>query len=197
MFPSYEPGFAIWFTGLPSSGKTVISQRVCEILAHMGKTIVLYDSDDLRAFLTPAPVYTDEERDWFYGVIVHLAGHLAESGVNVAVSATAQRRHYRANARLRIERFIEVYLDCPEEICRARDPKGLWKRSDSGEIKSLPGAGAPYEAPLLSEVRIDAGSVPIDGAAYQVLDKLEELGFIEKGCDRGNDDRSKGKTVSL
>lgn len=180
MFLSVEPGFAIWFTGLPSSGKTAVSRKVCELLAAMGTKIVLYDSDDLRSFLTPAPVYTDEERDWFYGVIVHLAGRLAESGVNVAVSATAHRRFYRANARLHIERFIEVYLDCPEDICRARDPKGLWKKSDSGEIKELPGAGIPYEAPLFPDVHIDAGNVSIYDAAYQVLNELVKHSFLKK-----------------
>jgi len=97
MNPAAKSGFAVWFTGLPSSGKTVMAEKMCEMLSERGVTVVLFDSDELRRVLTPRPVYTDEERDWFYGVVVYLAEHLTESGVNVVISATAPRRFLPCN----------------------------------------------------------------------------------------------------
>jgi adenylylsulfate kinase-like enzyme len=125
-------------------------------------------------------LYTDEERDWFYGVLVYLAEHLTESGVNVAICATAPRRYYRATARLHIERFAEVFVDCPEAICRSRDPKGLWKKADRGEIRNLPGAGVCYEKPSLPEIHVETGRSAVADEACAVLRGLEVLGFIDR-----------------
>ncbi len=197
MCPATGSGFAVWFTGLPSSGKTVMAEKLCEILVERGIEAVLFDSDDLRRILTPRPVYTEEERDWFYGVIVYLAEHLTESGVNVIISATAPRRYYRASARLHIEKFAEVFVDCPETLCRSRDPKGLWKRAECGEIKSLPGAGIPYEEPSLPEIRIATARTSISEGAHRVLDGLDSLGFLERRHDKAKSRSSDGKIIFL
>lgn len=197
MNPAAKSGFAVWFTGLPSSGKTVMAEKMCGILSERGVTVVLFDSDELRRVLTPRPVYTDEERDWFYGVVVYLAEHLTESGVNVVISATAPRRYYRATARLHIEKFAEVFVDCPEALCRARDPKGLWKKADRGEIRSLPGAGIPYEKPSSPEVRIDTARTSVTDGARRVLSGLEALGFIDKGHDKVKRRSVDGKIIFL
>ncbi|HBL23506.1 MAG TPA: adenylyl-sulfate kinase [Deltaproteobacteria bacterium] len=197
MNPAAKSGFAVWFTGLPSSGKSVMAEKMCGILSERGVTVVLFDSDELRRVLTPRPVYTDEERDWFYGVVVYLAEHLTESGVNVVISATAPRRYYRATARLHIEKFAEVFVDCPEALCRARDPKGLWKKADRGEIRSLPGAGIPYEKPSSPEVRIDTARTSVTDGARRVLSGLEALGFIDKGHDKVKRRSVDGKIIFL
>ena len=195
--PAAGSGFAVWFTGLPSSGKTVMAEKLCEMLAEQGIEAVLFDSDDLRRVLTPRPVYTEEERDWFYEVIVYLAEHLTESGVNVIISATAPRRYYRASARLHIEKFAEVFVDCPETLCRLRDTKGLWKRADTGEIRTLPGAGILYEEPSLPEIRIAAARTSIVDGAHRVLDGLDSLGFLEKRQDKARSRSSDGKIIFL
>lgn len=195
--PAEKSGFAVWFTGLPASGKTSIAEKMCQILTEQGVTVVLFDSDELRKVLTPRPRYTDEERDWFYSIVIYLAEHLTESGVNVAISATAPRRYYRATARLHIEKFAEVFVDCPESLCRARDPKGLWKRADSGEIKTLPGTGVPYEKPSLPEIRIETAHTSVSSGAYRVLKGLEGLGFLNKGFGKGKARSSDGKVIFL
>jgi len=197
MNPAVKSGFAVWFTGLPSSGKTVMAEKLCGILSERGVTVVLFDSDELRRVLTPRPVYTDDERDWFYGVVVYLAEHLTESGVNVVISATAPRRYYRATARLHIEKFAEVFVDCPEALCRERDPKGLWRKADRGEIRSLPGAGIPYERPSSPEVLIDTAHTSVTDGARRVLRGLEALGFVDKGHDKVRKHSVDGKIIFL
>lgn len=173
-----RPGFALWLTGLPSSGKTSLAQALSRLLLERGITVQILDSDELRRRLTPKPSYSLEERDWFYGVIAYLAELLTANGVNVLVAATAPRRAYRQAARERMGRFAEVYVECPPEVCRARDPKGLWARADRGEIATLPGGGTPYEAPEAPEVRVDTARFSAEGAARCVQRQLDRAGFL-------------------
>jgi adenylylsulfate kinase len=173
------PGFAIWLTGLPSSGKTTLANALVLLLSERGISVQILDSDDLRKRLTPHPTYSHEERDWFYHMVIFLAELLTENGVNILISATGSRRAYRDEARTRIKRFVEVYVDCPEEECRKRDSKGLWKQADKGEITGLPGAGVPYEPPSSPEVTVDTAQLSIEEAAHHLLNELEKQGLFQ------------------
>jgi adenylylsulfate kinase len=178
MLRRIQPGFGIWLTGLPSSGKTTLAHALSRLLAERDIGVQLLDSDDLRRKLTPNPTYSDEERDWFYDMVTFLAALLTDNGVNVAVAATAPRRAYREAARERLARFAEVYVHCPPEKCRARDPKGLWERADRGEIATLPGAGVPYEPPEHPEVFVDTAHLSTEEAARRILGGLDEQAFF-------------------
>lgn len=171
-------GFAIWLTGLPSSGKTTLARAIEELLSERGIRVQILDSDDLRKVLTPNPSYSKQERDWFYHVLVYIAGLLTDNGVNVVIAATGPRREYRQAARMRMPRFVEVYLHCPKQLCKERDPKGLWKKAESGEINNLPGLGAPYQAPPSPEVTVHTDNLSPQDAAHHILEKLREIGFF-------------------
>jgi adenylylsulfate kinase len=173
-----QPGFAVWLTGLPSSGKTALACALSHLLAERGIAVQLLDSDDLRCKLTPKPTYSDEERSWFYDTVTFLSGLLTDNGVNILIAATAPRRAHREAARDRIARFAEVYVACSPEMCRARDPKGLWERADKGEIATLPGAGVPYEPPEYPEVRVDTAHLSIEESARLILGQLDEQAFF-------------------
>ena len=173
-----QPGFAIWLTGLPSSGKTSLAHALSHLLLERGVAVQVLDSDDLRQRLTPNPTYSPKERDWFHDVVTFLVELLTDNGVNVLIAATASRRAYREAARARIKRFAEVYVECSPEVCQARDPKGLWKRADKGEITALPGLGTPYERPRSPEVRVDTTRLSIENAAQQILHQLDLQSFF-------------------
>lgn len=172
-----DRGFAVWLTGRPAAGKSTLAAELKRLLAEEGVAAQILDSDELRNLLTPRPVYTDEERQWFYGMIVFLAELLTENGVNVLIAATGPRREYRDNARRRIARFAEVHVDCPVELCRQRDPKGLWRRLDRGEIRGLPGADLPYEAPAAPEFAVDTSRLTIPEAGRRLREALRRMGF--------------------
>jgi adenylylsulfate kinase len=174
------PGFAIWLTGLPSSGKTTLARVLSDLLAERGISVQVLDSDELRARLTPNPQYSPEERDWFYEMITLLAELLTVNGVNCMIAATAPRRAYREWARNHISRFAEVYVDCQPDVCQERDPKGLWKQARQGEITSLPGSGTPYEPPEAPEGHVDTGRLSREDAAQQILDQLDRQGFFSR-----------------
>ena len=173
-----NPAFVIWFTGLPASGKTTLARSTQNLLVERGIHAILVDSDDWRAVLTPQPEYTEAEREWFYGVIGHLATWLANNGVNVMVAATANRRLYRDRVRQQIERFAEVYVYCPLAVCRERDPKGIYALVQEGQAENVPGVGSVYEAPLAPEAVVDTSNSPPDEAAESVAGQLQRAGII-------------------
>ena len=141
-----EP-FAVWITGLPASGKSTLAKALKGELSARSVEAAILESDELRRVLTPKPRYDEEERDTFYGAMVHIGLLLLRHGVPVIFDATANRRRYRDRARGLIPRFYEVYVDTPLEVCRSRDPKGLYRAAPG----SLPGLQAPYEPPLHPE----------------------------------------------
>ena len=175
-FPQAEaPGWALWLTGLPASGKTTLARTLRRKLAEQGVECVILDSDEVRRVLTPNPTYTSEERDRFYRGLVDLAWLLTRYGVNVIIAATATWRAYRQAARQILHPFAEVYVRCPLEVCKQRDPKGLYARAEAGEITNLPGVGVPYEEPEHPAVVVDTDRLSPEEAAERVLAALPML----------------------
>ncbi len=168
-----KKGFVLWFTGLPSSGKTTVATGTAEILRRRNLPVQVLDSDELRDVLTPQPSYDEPEREWFYGVLVFLGVLLIEHGVSVLIAATAHRRSYRDRARDQIERFAEILVRCSPQTCRHRDRKGLYARAERGQIHGLPGIHRPYEPPRQPELVIDTEQHDLESCTSQVVSFLE------------------------
>lgn len=145
-------GVVVWFTGLPSSGKSRLAARVYDALRERGQAAVLLDGDEVRGWLVPAPGYDAAGRDAFYETLARMAAALARQGPVVLVAATAHRAAYRAVARVLAPRFVEVFVDVPAAECAERDPKGLWAAARRGELADLPGLDAGYERPAHPDV---------------------------------------------
>jgi adenylylsulfate kinase len=170
--------FAVWITGLPASGKSSLASALKTQLAARGIDVAVLESDELRRTLTPDRGYDEKERDGFYHQLVYLGILLVSHGVPVIFDATANRRAWREEARRAISDFLEVYVDCPTEICEARDPKGIYRRAKSGEISSLPGLQMEYEPPETPEIAVRGDRENPDSAARRVIGKLIEKGLI-------------------
>ncbi len=174
--------FAVWFTGLPGSGKTAIASRAAAILKKKGIDVKILQLDEIRRVLTPTPKYTDEERDIVYASLAYMAKLLAECGVNVFIDATANRRKYRDTARKMIPQFAEVYIRCSLEVCMEREarrkaafsPKGIYKKSAQTGA-AVPGVNIPYEEPLNPEIVIDSDKMKPDESARKVTDGILAL----------------------
>ena len=172
-----EQGFAVWLTGLPASGKSSITRELVKQLQARGVTAVVLESDAMRKVLTPEPSYSGEERDRFYRALASIGEVITRSGTNVIFDATANRREYRDRARRLINKFIEVYVACPLEVCAKRDPKGLYARAALKKTTTMPGLQAAYEPPLKPDLTLD-GQAPPETGAVLVLDKLKQLLYI-------------------
>lgn len=170
-------GIVLWFTGLPSSGKSTLAHRLEVLFEQAGVPVQVLDSDELRSWLTPDPDYSEEERDWYYQAIQEIARILSSNGVHVLIAATAPKRAYRDKARALFPHFAEVYVQCPLTVCQKRDPKGLWKKAGEGKIQRLPGAGSPYEVPLDPEITVDTSQKSVDESVQTIIDRLGDLGI--------------------
>ena len=174
------PGFAVWITGLPSSGKSTITRALVEALSARGVDAAVLESDTLRQVLTPRPTYSHEERETFYRVMAYIGSLLVKHGVPVVFDATANRRAYRAAAREAIDRFLEVYVECPLDVCVARDPKGIYQKARSGGASTVPGVQAAYEPPAPADVVVSGNSGSPAIAADTIVRALEDKGYIAR-----------------
>ncbi len=174
--------FAVWFTGLPGSGKTVIASRTAFILKKKDIDVKILQLDEIRRVLTPNPRYTDEERDIVYASLAYMAKLLTECRVNVFIDATANKRKYRDAARSIIPQFAEVYIRCSLQICMEREakrkaafsPRGIYKKSAQAGA-TVPGINVPYEEPLKPEIVIDSDIMKPDDSAKIVSDAIIAL----------------------
>jgi adenylylsulfate kinase len=175
-----ETGFAVWITGLPASGKSTVTAALQKELALRGLNVAVLESDALRKILTPRPRYDEEERNVFYGALAHVGQLLTEHGVSVIFDATANRRAYRDRARHAIARFLEVFVDCPLDVCMSRDPKGIYRRGREGSAAGVPGMDAVYEPPEAPDVTVRGDAEDPPGAARRIVDKLIETGYVKE-----------------
>ncbi|MFQ5989529.1 MAG: adenylyl-sulfate kinase [Candidatus Methylomirabilales bacterium] len=171
-------GFAVWITGLPASGKSTVATALARELSTRGIDVAVLESDALRRIFTPDPRYSEEERDIFYGAMTHVGQLLTEHGVPVIFDATANRRAYRDRARQHIPRFVEVYVDCPLDVCMNRDPKGIYHKAQQGEATTVPGLQSAYEPPENPEVRVRGDREAPEMAARRVVAILMEKGYL-------------------
>ena len=166
--------FAVWLTGLSGSGKSAIAQALARELHARRIDAAVLESDTLRKQITPHARYDDAERDFFYAALVELGAFIVKGERPVIFDATANRRRYRDAARARIAHFCEAYVDTPIGVCRARDPKGLYRTAGN-----LPGVQAAYEPPLAAEVVLDGEHAAPEQSAAEVVAHLEARGWLQ------------------
>jgi len=165
--------FAVWLTGLSGSGKSAIARELVELLHARGVEAARLESDVMRSQLTPFPRYDEADRDFFYGALAQIGAALTTQGRPVIFDATANRRRYRDAARERIARFMEVYVDTPLEVCKARDTKGLYRAG-----AALPGVVAGYEPPLKPELVVHGELGTPRESAERIADALSARGWL-------------------
>jgi bifunctional enzyme CysN/CysC len=134
----------------------------------------MLDGDNVRHGLTKDLGFTDVDRVENIRRVGEVAKLMTEAGLIVLCSFISPFRAERRMVRDLVEdgEFIEVFVDTPIEECIARDPKGLYKRAQAGEIKNFTGIDQAYEAPENPDVRLMAGQLSADVLAQQIIDKL-------------------------
>ena len=179
MSEAQKEGWCVWVTGLPGSGKSVVSEALHSLLERKGIHAQILASDALRKVLTPKPTYSLEERDIVYATLVYIAKLLTKNGVNVIIDATGNLRRYRENARKQITRFMEAYLECPLEVCFQREskrgktyeaPKQIYAKALEGKAPTVPGVGQPYEPPLNPEITLDTTKFTPEKCAEKIFE---------------------------
>jgi len=173
-----DQGVVIWFTGVPASGKSTIAAAVEAQLRAEGLSVENLDADEVRSNLSPNLGYTAEARDENTKRLAWMSQMLSKHGVNVIVAAVSPLRSHRDRARGWCPNFVEVFVDCPLEVCQQRDPKGLYARAARGEVSDIAGMHMPYEAPDNPEVHCSTHLGTVQDCAEAVLIKLKKLGYL-------------------
>ena len=170
----------LWFTGLSGSGKSTVACAVEKLLFANGCRTYILDGDNVRQGLNKNLTFAPEDRVENIRRIGEVANLMTQAGI---ITLTAFISPYRADrdrvrALLPEGRFIEVFVDCPIDICESRDPKGLYQKARNGEIKDFTGVNAPYEAPLNPEVTVDTAEQDIEECAKKIFEALQERGIV-------------------
>ncbi len=174
-------GAVIWFTGLPSSGKSTIAHALEYELYKRGCRTYVLDGDNIRHGLNKDLGFSAKDREENIRRIGEVAKLFADAGLIVLTAFISPYRADREKARkLNPKNFIEVYVKCSLEVCEQRDPKGLYKKARKGEIPEFTGVSAPYEEPENPELVIDTGRLSVDESVSLIMKYLEDKGIIRK-----------------
>jgi adenylylsulfate kinase len=168
--------WAIWITGPPGSGKSVIARGVEAELRALGQPVTRLELDEIRKSITPVPRYTDSERDIVYRALGYVAALLVETGTPVLIDATAHRRIWRDLVREAVPHFAEVELACPLAICQERErerasghaPRNIYRQAGRPGA-TVPGVDVPYEVALAPELLIDTSVHTVGESVDQVV----------------------------
>lgn len=166
----------MWLTGLPGSGKTTIARELEPELKKRGLCVEVLDGDEIRQNLSKGLGFSREDRETHLKRVTYVAKLLSRNGVAVIAAFISPYRNIREYARKETTNFIEVYVKCSVEACAKRDPKGLYKKASSGQIKDLTGPQDLYEEPLQPDLVVDTEKLDLRESVDTILAKLEELG---------------------
>ena len=175
-----QKGCVIWFTGLSGSGKSTLANAVEHVLHQQRHHTYVLDGDNVRHGLNKNLGFSPEDREENIRRIGEVAKLFSDAGTIVMTAFISPYRADRDQARALIAegRFVEVFVECPLEVCEERDTKGLYKKARAGEIKEFTGISAPYEPPLNPEVKIDTAELSIEACASAVVSALVKTGLV-------------------
>jgi len=173
-------GVVLWFTGLPSSGKSTLAHQLERTLFERNCNAYVLDGDNIRHRLNKDLSFAPEDRKENIRRIGEVANLFADAGVITIAAFISPYREDRDQARALNDpgRFFEVYCKCSLETCEQRDPKGLYRRARKGEVEAFTGISAPYEEPENPEVLVETDRCSLDACVYQIVDYLEKQGII-------------------
>lgn len=182
-----QKGATIWLTGLSGSGKSTVSVALEQMMFKKGYLVYRLDGDNIRHGLNHNLGFTAEDRKENIRRISEVAKLMGDAGIIVPSAFISPYIADRTVAREIHEKagipFVEVYVDVPLDVAESRDPKGLYKKARSGEIKNFTGISAPYEAPVNPEVKIDTSKLSVNECAEKILEYLVEKNIVEKRDD--------------
>jgi adenylylsulfate kinase len=172
-------GFTVWLTGMLGAGKSSTASYIAARLKQVGRNVEILDEDDLGETLwSEVEGATKEERLTITRRIAFVADLLTRNGTAVLVAATSPYKVQRDEARRLIQRYVEVYVDCPTDELIKRDSTGKYKKALAGEIPNFVGITEPYEPPGSPEVTIHTNLEELEPGGLKIFQSLLDLAFM-------------------
>jgi len=171
----------LWFTGLSGSGKSTMAHAVEDSLHKSGISTFVLDGDNIRHGLCSDLGFNDDDRVENIRRISEVAKLLTESGVITLTAFISPFKEDRNAARKLLPHgdFLEIYCQCPIEVCEQRDVKGLYKKARAGEIPFFTGIGSPYEAPEKPELVVKTYEQSLEESVNAVIQLMELRGIVK------------------
>lgn len=178
--PRHKQGVCLWFTGLSGSGKSTTAEVLTVLLQEAGRQVTLLDGDVVRTHLSKGLGFSAADRDVNIRRIGFVAAEIVRHGGVVVCAAVSPYRATRGEVRGMVgaDRFAEIFVDTPLEVCEARDVKGMYAKARRGEITGFTGIDDPYEPPEDAEIVLDTVSRSAEENARVVMGWLEGRGFV-------------------
>jgi adenylyl-sulfate kinase len=171
----------VWLTGLSGAGKSTIAAELERRLVDDGRPCYLLDGDNVRAGISRDLGFGPQERHENIRRVAEIARLMNDAGL---IAITAFISPYRADREMAAElvgpeRFVEVYLSAPIEVCERRDPKGLYRRARAGEIADFTGVSAPYEVPETPTLVLETGVRDVEDCVFTLLRLVRERTHLD------------------
>lgn len=171
-----QKGVVLWLTGLPCSGKTTLATELEFLLFHNKLLVYRLDGDEIRKGLNSDLDFSKEGRKENIRRIGEISKLFADAGFIIIVAVISPIKRDRDNVRkiLGSGQFVEIFVDCPVEVCSERDVKGHYKRAINGEIIDFTGVSAKYEPPLNPEIHVQTHLNNIEECVDQIYKYLTQ-----------------------
>ncbi|HEY6073045.1 MAG TPA: bifunctional sulfate adenylyltransferase/adenylylsulfate kinase, partial [Anaerolineales bacterium] len=178
--PRHEQGFCLWFTGLPSAGKSTIAEIVTIMLMERGRQVTLLDGDVVRTNLSKGLGFSRTDRDTNILRIGFVASEIVRHHGAVITAAVSPYRSTRNQVRDMVgrNRFVLAYVDTPPDVCERRDVKGMYAKARRGEIAEFTGVSDPYEVPVDPDIVLTTVDCSPEHNARRVVDFLTQAGLV-------------------
>ena len=170
--------FCVWLMGLSASGKTTLAQLLAQALAQRGFKVEVLDGDIMRTTLSRGLGFTPDDRVTNLRRIAAMAHNLVRQQVVTIVAAICPYHAIRQEVRDLIGEYVEVYLNCPLEVCISRDPKGLYRQALAGEIQHFTGIGDVFETPVRPDIEVTTHREAPEASLARILRRLVALRHI-------------------
>jgi len=173
----------LWFTGLSGSGKSTVARKLEQQLFQLGCKTMFLDGDNLRHGLNGDLGFSDADRQENIRRVSEVGRLGFEHGNIVMASFISPFQQDRDFARSLLPegRFFEIFVKCDLEVCKRRDPKGLYEKALRGEIKNFTGITSPYEEPQSPELVVETDLQSTEEIVAQILDDLVRRGIVAMG----------------
>ncbi len=167
----------IWLTGIPASGKTTLANELKKYYDQNSHPCDILDGDEIRKTLSKDLGFSPEDRKEHNRRVIFIAKILAKNGVTTIIPLISPYRETRNNARKELPIFFEVWVKASLDECKRRDPKGLYKKAEAGELQNLTGLQAPYEEPQNPELIVDTENHTVEESVNLIISTLKKLGY--------------------
>ncbi len=170
----------VFLTGLTGAGKSAIGKALERRLFDRGRATVRLDGENMRLGISKDLGFSSQERSENVRRTAEVARLVNDQGLIAIAALVAPKASVRARARELIgdQRFVEVFVDTPIDVCRQRDPHGLYTAADAGEIPQFPGVSATYDKPVDADLVVDTSTNDFPACVDAIVEHLEQRGFL-------------------